>query len=121
MSEQSLICFLAAEGTVFASDVQRSEISQGQAAPRLTSNSIATVLPNPPCPIRAAKIAGLQATVLLLNLLIKSRVQIKVGSALGFSLLALQPLVFLAATGALGLTAIAAGTIALGRRQAQAT
>ena len=80
------------------------------------------VLPIPFCPIRAAKIAGLQATVLLLlTLLIKARVQIKVGSALGFSLLALQALVFLAATGALGLTDIAAGAIALGRRQALAT
>jgi hypothetical protein len=80
------------------------------------------VLPIPFCPIRAAKIAGLQATVLLLlTLLIKARVQIKVGSALGFSLLALQALVFLVASGALGLAAIAAGAFVLNRRQAQTT
>ena len=79
------------------------------------------VLPSPFCPLRAAKIAGLQATVLLLmTLLIKARIQIKAASALGLFLLALQTLVFLAATGALGLAALAAGAYALNRRQAQA-
>ncbi len=76
----------------------------------------------PCCPLTAAKIAGLQATVLLLiTLLIKARVQIKAASALGLLLLALQTLVFLAASGALGLAAIAAGAIAVKQRQAQAT
>ena len=78
------------------------------------------LLPSPFCPLTAAKIAGLQATVLLLiTLLIKARVQIKAASALGLFLLALQTLVFLAASGALGLAALAAGAFALNRRQAQ--
>jgi hypothetical protein len=77
-------------------------------------------LPSPLCPLTAAKIAGLQATVLLLiTLLIKARVQIKAASALGLFLLALQTLVFLAASGALGLAAIAAGGFALNCRQTQ--
>ena len=79
------------------------------------------LLPSPFCPLTAAKIAGLQATVLLLiTMLIKARVQIKAASALGLFLLALQTLVFLAASGALSLAAIAAGAFALNRRQAQA-
>jgi hypothetical protein len=53
-----------------------------------------------PCPLlSAAKIAGLQATVLvLLTLLIKARIRIVAFSALGFTLL-LQTLVFLALAG----------------------
>jgi hypothetical protein len=79
------------------------------------------LLPCPLFPLTAAKIAGLQATVLLLiTLLIKARIQIKAASALGLFLLALQTLVFLAASGALGLAAIAAGAFALNRRKAQA-
>ncbi|MCP9800114.1 hypothetical protein [Synechococcus sp. RedBA-s] len=75
----------------------------------------------PFCPLTAAKIAGLQATVLLLlTLLFKARIQIKAASALGLVLLALQTLVFLAASGALGLAAITAGALALNRRQTQA-
>ncbi len=71
-------------------------------------------------PLTAAKVAGLQATVLLLlTLVIKARVQIKAASALGLFLLALQTLVFLTASGALGLAAIAAGAFALNRRQSQ--
>jgi hypothetical protein len=70
----------------------------------------------PLCPFTAARIAGLQATVLLLlTLLIKARVQIKAASALGLTLLALQTLVFLAATGALGLVAIGGAALALTR------
>ena len=73
------------------------------------------------CPLTAAKIAVLQATVLLLlTLLIKARNQIKAASALGLFLLALQTLVFLAASGVLGLAALAAGAYSLNRRQAQA-
>ncbi len=42
------------------------------------------LLPCPLCPLIAAKIAGLQAIVLLLlTLLIKARIQIKAASALG--------------------------------------
>lgn len=74
----------------------------------------------PFCPLTAAKFAGLQVTVLLqLTLLIKARVQIKAASALGLFLLALQTLVFLAASGALGLLAVVAGGFALNRRQAK--
>ena len=58
----------------------------------------------PPCPFTAARLLGLKATVLLLiTLLIKARIQIKLASALGLFLLALQTLLFLAAAGALGL------------------
>ena len=65
------------------------------------------LLLSPFSPFTVAKIAGLQATVLLLiTLLIKAQVQIKAASALGFFLLALQTLVFLAAAGALGLVAL---------------
>jgi hypothetical protein len=74
------------------------------------------LLPSPWCPFTAARIAGLQATVLLLlTLLIKARVQIKAASALGLFLLALQTLVFLAAAGALGLVAIGGAALALTR------
>ncbi len=66
------------------------------------------------CPFTAARIAGLQATVLLL---IKARVQIKAASALGLFLLALQTLVFLAAAGALGLAAIGGAALAMNRSQ----
>jgi hypothetical protein len=52
---------------------------------------------------------GLKATALLLiTLLIKARIQIKLASALGLFLLALQTLLFLAAAGALGLLGLGA-------------
>ncbi|MCP9785270.1 hypothetical protein [Cyanobium sp. N5-Cardenillas] len=74
------------------------------------------LLPSPLCPLTAARIAGLQATVvLLLTLLIKARVQIKAASALGLFLLALQTLVFLAAAGGLGLVALGGLGLALTR------
>jgi hypothetical protein len=80
------------------------------------------LLPSPICPFTAAKIAGLQATVLLLLIcLIKARIQIKAASALGLFLLALQTLVFLALSSPLGLVAIAGVAFALKRRQAQAS
>jgi len=64
------------------------------------------VLLNPFCPLTTAKVLALKATVLLLlTLLIKARVQIVAGSALGIALLLLQVLVFLAASGALVLAA----------------
>lgn len=78
------------------------------------------LLPFPHCPLTAAKIAGLQATVLLLlTLLIKARVQIKAASALGLFLLALHTLVFLAVAGPLGLAALGGVAFALNRRQPQ--
>ncbi len=60
------------------------------------------VLLNPFCPFSTAKVLALKATVLLLlTLLIKARVQIVAGSALGIFLLLLQMLVFLAISGGL--------------------
>ena len=80
------------------------------------------MLPSPFCTLTAAKIAGLQATaLLLLTCLIKARIQIKAASVLGLFLLALQSLVFLAASGALGLAALGGVAFALKRRQAQAS
>jgi hypothetical protein len=81
----------------------------------------------PPCPLcplagpaLLGRIAGLQATVLLLlALLIKAQIRIKAASALGLTLLALQTLVFLAVGGALGLAAVGAAAIAVQRRQAR--
>lgn len=78
-------------------------------------------LPSPFCPLTAAKIAGLQATVLLLlTLLIKAKIQIKAASALGLFLLALQTMVFLAAAGVLGLAALGAVAFSLNRHRAVA-
>jgi hypothetical protein len=69
------------------------------------------VLLNPFCPFSTAKVLALKATVLLLlTLLIKARVQIAAGSALGIALLLLQTLVFLAISSGL---VIAAGGAAL--------
>jgi len=63
----------------------------------------------PPGPLTAASLLGLKATVLLLiTLLIKARIQIKLASALGLFLLALQTLLFLAAAGAVGLAGLGA-------------
>ena len=67
------------------------------------------LLLTPPCPLTAARLLGLKATVLLLiTLLIKARIQIKLASALGLFLLALQTLLFLAAAGVLGLLGLGA-------------
>ncbi len=64
------------------------------------------VLLNPFCPLTTAKVLALKATVLLLlTLLIKAKVQIVAGSALGIALLLLQALVFLAVSGGLVLAA----------------
>jgi len=79
------------------------------------------VLLNPLCPITAAKVLTLKATVLLLlTLLIKARVQIVAGSALGIFLLLLQTLVFLAISGGLGLVAAGAALVAMPQRRPQA-
>ena len=64
------------------------------------------VLLNPFSPFSTAKVLALKATVLLLlTLLLKARVQIVAGSALGILLLLLQTLVFLAISAGLGLAA----------------
>ena len=64
------------------------------------------MLLNPFWPFSTAKVLALKATVLLLlTLLIKARVQIVAFSALGFFLLILQTLVFLAISGGLVLAA----------------
>jgi len=64
------------------------------------------VLLNPFCPFSTAKVLALKATVLLLlTLLLKARMQIATGSAIGFFLLMLQTLVFLAISGGLVLAA----------------
>lgn len=76
------------------------------------------MLLNPFCPFSAAKVLALQATVLLLlTLLIKARVQIAVGSAIGIVLLLLQTLVFLAISGGLVLAAGGAAVYATQRRR----
>jgi hypothetical protein len=79
------------------------------------------VLLNPFCPLTTAKVLALKATVLLLlTLLIKARVQIVAGSALGIALLLLQVLVFLAFSGALVLAGGAALYATQQRRPAAA-
>jgi hypothetical protein len=79
------------------------------------------LLPCPLSPLTAAKILSLQATVLLLlTLLLKAKIQIKAASAIGFALLGLQTLVFLAAAGALGAAALGGGAFALYRSQTTA-
>ena len=79
------------------------------------------MLLNPFCPLTTAKVLALKATVLLLlTLLIKARVQIVAGSALGIALLLLQVLVFLAVSGALVLAGGAAIYATQQRRPAAA-
>ena len=69
-------------------------------------NRISTVLLNPLCPFSTAKVLAIKATVLLLlTMLIKARVQVATGSAIGIFLLLLQTLVFLAISGGLVLAA----------------
>jgi hypothetical protein len=76
---------------------------------------------NPFCPLTTAKVLALKVTVLLLlTLLIKARMQIMAGSALGIALLMLQVLVFLAVSGALVLAGGAAIYATQQRRPAAA-
>ena len=76
------------------------------------------MLLNPFCLLTTAKVLALKATILvLLTLLIKARVQIVAGSALGIALLLLQTLVFLAVSGGLGLAAGGAGLVAMQQRR----
>jgi hypothetical protein len=77
------------------------------------------VLLNPFFPFSTSKLLALKATVLLLiTLLIKARIQIVAGSAIGIALLLLQTLVFLAISGGLGLAAAGAALVATQRRRA---
>ena len=72
----------------------------------MDTRSGAAVLLNPFCPFSTAKVLALKATVLLLlTLLIKAKIRITAFSALGFFLLLLQTLVFLALSAGLGLAA----------------
>ena len=79
------------------------------------------MLLNPLCPLTTAQVLALKATVmLLLTLLIKARIRIAAFSALGFLLLMLQTLVFLAVSGGLVLAAGGAAFVALQQRRSQA-
>ena len=74
------------------------------------------MLLNPLCPLGAAQVLALKATVLLLlTLLIKAKIRITAFSALGFALLLLQTLAFLAVSG--GLVLAAGGAALLARQQ----
>jgi len=76
------------------------------------------VLLNPFFPFSTSKLLALKTTVLLLiTLLIKARIQIVAGSAIGIALLLLQTLVFLAISGGLGLAAGGAALVATQRRR----
>jgi hypothetical protein len=76
---------------------------------------------NPFLPFTTAKVLALKATVLLLlTLLIKARVQIVTGSAIGIFLLLLQTLVFLAIIGGLVLAAGGAALVAKQQRRSAA-
>ena len=69
-------------------------------------------------PFSSSKLLALKATVLLLfTLLIKARIQIVAGSAIGIVLLLLQTLVFLAISGGLVLAAGGAALVATQRRR----
>lgn len=75
------------------------------------------VILNPFCPFSTAKVLALKATVLLLlTLLIKAKIRITAFSALGFFLLMLQTLVFLAISAGVGL--VVAGTALTKAQQA---
>ncbi len=79
------------------------------------------MLLNPFCSFSTAKVLALKATVLLLlTLLIKARVQIVAGSALGIFLLFLQTLLFLAISGGLVLAAGGAAFYATQQRRSAA-
>jgi hypothetical protein len=77
-----------------------------------------SMLLNPFCPFSTAKVLALKATVLmLLTLLLKARVQIAAGSALGILFLMLQTLVFLAISGGIVLAAGGAAVYAMQQRR----
>jgi len=94
----------AGTGPIRSSSPSSGDGAQHAAPPAVRQDAATHTAPTLllPCPLLpAAKIASLQATVLLLlTLLIKARVRIVAFSALGFTLLLLQTLVFLAVAGA---------------------
>jgi len=76
------------------------------------------MLLNPLCPFSAAKVLALKATVLLLlTLLIKAKIRITAFSALGFALLLLQTLVFLALSGGVAVAAGGAAVLVANQRR----
>ena len=76
----------------------------------------------PFAPCSALRIAGLQATVLLLlSLLIKAKIRIQAFSALGLALVLLQTLIGLAALAPLALAGIAAAAYAANQRSRSAS
>ena len=76
------------------------------------------VLLNPFFPFSTSKLLALKATVLLLiTLLIKARIQLAAGSAMGIFLLLLQTLVVLAISGGLVLAAGGAALVATQQRR----
>ena len=76
---------------------------------------------NPFCPITAAKVLALKATViLLLTMLIKAKIRITAFSALGVFLLLLQTLAFLAVSGGLVVAAAGAAVYAAQQRKTAA-
>ena len=76
------------------------------------------MLLSPFFPFSTSKLLALKATVLLLlTLLIKARIQIVAGSAIGIVLLLLQTLVLLAIGGGLVLAAGGAALVATQRRR----
>ncbi|MFM7269232.1 MAG: hypothetical protein ACKOZT_11745 [Cyanobium sp.] len=75
------------------------------------------MLLNPFCPLTTAKVLALKATVvLLLTLLIKAKVRISAFSALGFFLLILQTLAFVAVSGGIVLAVGGAALVAAKQR-----
>jgi len=91
------------------------------AARQHENTRLSAVLLNPFFPFTMAKVLALKATLLLLlTLLIKARIQIAAGSAIGIFLLLLQTLVFLAASGGLVLAAGGAALYATQRRRTAA-
>lgn len=79
------------------------------------------MLLNPLCPLTTGKVLALKATVLvLLTLLIKAKVRITAFSALGFFLLVLQTLVFLAVSGGVVLAAGGAAVFVAQQRKSAA-
>ena len=71
---------------------------------------------SPFCLLTTARIVALRATVLLLlTLLIKAKMRLTAFSALGFLLLTLQTLLFLAVGG--GLALLAGGAVVYARQQ----
>ena len=93
-----------------------SETAVGGSARQHGDTRVHPVLPNPFLPFSTAKVLAMKATVLLLlTLMIKARVQIVAGSAIGIFFLLLQTLVFLATSG--GLVLAAGGAALYGTQQ----